>query len=262
MNFITVLAHEGEEIIEKAAPTLGEVIRGNSLKFSLIALVAILLISLVALIIKKPQEKISGAFLRIKYLFFGLIVIIVLANTFYLVGSTIYLNQVSATKGPVHWHADYEVWQCGEELELEDPKGLSNKVGSETVHEHNDKRMHFEGVMEDLRHASLGHFFKEVGGSLDKEHFTFSTHDGLTTMEKGQKCGSESAELQVFIYSTDDKTFSQQKLEDPADYIISPESQVPPGDCIIIELDAEKQKTNKMCNFYKVAIQKGELTEK
>lgn len=255
MNFLTVLAHEGEEIIEEVVPSLGEVIRANSLQFSLIALVVILLISLIALIIKKPQEK-------IKYLFFGLIVVVVLANTIYLVGSTIYLNQVSATKGPVHWHADYEVWQCGKELELEDPKGLSNKVGSETVHEHNDKRMHFEGVMEDLRHASLGHFFKEVGGSLDSEHFTFSTHEGLTTMKSRQKCGSEPAELQVFVYKTEGRTFYQQKLEDPADYIISPESQVPPGDCVIIELDAEKQKTDKMCNFYRVAIQKGELTEK
>lgn len=255
MKFITVLAHEGEEIIEEVGPTLGEVIRSNSLKFSLAALLIILLISLIALIIKKPQEK-------IKYLFFGLIVITVLANTFYLVGSTIYLNQVSATKGPVHWHADYEVWRCGKELELVDPQGFSNKVGSETVHEHNDKRMHFEGVMEDLRHASLGHFFKEVGGSLDSEHFTFSTHEGLTTMKSGQKCGGEPAKLQVFVYKTEGRTFSQQKLEDPADYIISPESQVPPGDCVIIELDAEKQKTNKMCNFYRVAIQKGELTEK
>lgn len=255
MKFLEVLAHEGEEIIEEVTPTLGEIIRGNSLQFSLVALVIILLLSLVALFLKNPSEK-------IKYLLFGLIVIAVLANTLYLVGSTIYLNQVSATKGPVHWHGDYEVWQCGKELELEDPKGLSNKVGSETVHEHNDKRMHFEGVMEDLRHASLGHFFKEVGGSLDSEHFTFSTHEGLTTMESGQKCGSEPAELQVFVYQTHDKTFSQQKLEDPADYIISPESQVPPGDCVIIELDAEKQKTDKMCNFYKVALQKGELTEK
>lgn len=252
MNFITVLAHEGEEVVEQAAPLLGEVIRANSLKFSLAALVIILLLSLAALIIKKPQEK-------IKYLLFGLIVVAVLANTIYLVGSTIYLNQVSATKGPVHWHADYEVWRCGQELELEDPKGLSNKVGSETVHEHNDKRMHFEGVMEDLRHASLGHFFKEVGGSLDSEHFTFASHKGIMTLESGQKCNGELAKLQVFVYKTEGKTFSQQKLEDPADYIISPESQVPPGDCVIIELDSEKNKTDKMCNFYQVAIQKGEL---
>ena len=145
---------------------------------------------------------------------------------------------------------------------MEDPKGLSNKVGSETVHEHNDKRMHFEGVMEDLRHASLGHFFKEVGGSLDSEHFTLPTHGGMTTLESGQKCNSEPAKLQVFVYSTHDKTFSQQKLQDPAEYIVSPHSQAPPGDCVIIELDKEKAKTDKMCNFYKVALQKGELTEK
>lgn len=258
MNFLTVLAHEGEEveeIIEKTAPALGEIIRGNSLKFSLVALVVILLLSLVALIVKNPQEK-------IRYLLFGLIVTVVLVNTLYLVGSTIYLNQVSATKGPVHWHADYEVWRCGHELELKDPEGLSNKVGSETIHEHNDKRMHFEGVMEDLRHASLGHFFKEVGGSLDSEHFTIPTHEGMTTLEDGQKCHGQPAKLQVFVYQTDGKTFSQQRLADPADYIISSHPQVPPGDCVIIELDSEKNKTDKLCNFYKVAVQKGELTEK
>lgn len=255
MNFITVLAHEGEEVIEKAAPSLGEVIRGNSLKFSLAALVIILVLSLVALFFKNPSEK-------IKYLLFGLIVTAVLANTLYLVGSTIYLNQVSATKGPVHWHADYEVWQCDKELELEDPKGLSNKVGSETVHEHNDKRMHFEGVMEDLRHGSLGHFFKEVGGSLDSEHFSMPTHEGMTTLESSQTCQDQQAKLQVFVYKTNGKTFSQQKLDKPQDYIISPHSQVPPGDCVIIELDQEKEKTDKICNFYQVAVKKGELTEK
>lgn len=255
MKFLDVLAHEGEEVVEQAAPLLGEVIHGNSLKFSLAALVAILLLSLIALFLKNPSEK-------IKYLLFGLITAAVLANTLYLVGSTIYLNQVSATKGPVHWHADYEVWQCGHELELKDPQGLSNKVGSETVHEHNDKRMHFEGVMEDLRHASLGHFFKEVGGSLDSEHMTIPTEEGLMTLEDGQACPDGSkAKMQVFVYQTEGKTFSQQKLTDPKNYIISTHSQVPPGDCVIIELDSKKEKTDKLCNFYKVAVQKGELVE-
>lgn len=255
MNFFRVLAHEGEEIVEKTGPIFGEIIRSNSLQFSLAALVLILLLSFVAIIIKNPVEK-------IKYLLFGLMVVVILANTIYLVGSTIYLNQVSATKGPVHWHADYEVWQCGKELELEDPKGFSNKVGTEVVHEHNDKRMHFEGVIEDLHHASLQHFFASVGGSMDSEHFTLPTQEGVVTMENGQVCNSEPAELQVFVYQTKDKVFAQQKLKDPKNYIISPQSQVPPGDCVIIELDTPKAKTDRLCEQYKIKQIQGEIHAK
>ena len=243
MNFFNVLAHEGEEeVVETILPSLDQVIRANSLKFSLIA-AAILVVLVFISIIKQKSETLKP------WLFWGM-VLVILANTLYLTGSTIYLNQVSQTGGPVHWHADFEIWNCGKLVELKNPQGLSNKVGSETVHEHNDQRIHIEGVILDPKQASLGNFFKEVGGDMDSDHLTIPTEDGLVSMKDGQSCpDGTQAKMQVFLYRTEGQTYRQAKLENPQDFVISPQGQVPPGDCLIIEFGPAKQKTDKKCRF-------------
>lgn len=244
MNFLNVLAHEGEEeVVEAVLPALDQVIRQNSLKFSLIAVGILAVLVLVSILIKQKSEK-------IKYLLFGLMTAIILSTTVYLVGSTIYLNNQSTTGGPVHWHADYEIWNCGQSVELKDPEGLSNKVGSETVHEHNDQRIHIEGVVLDPKQASLGHFFKEVGGDMDEHHLTIPTEDGLVSMEDGQSCpDGTQAKMQVFLYNSDGHDYQQTKLTNPQDYVISPHGQVPPGDCLIIEFGPERDSTDRKCRF-------------
>ena len=255
MPFLTVLAHGTEEVAQIVQPTLDEVIRSNSVKFSLLAGGVIIVLTIFSVLLKEKSE-------WMKYLLFGSFVAVALLNTIYLSGSTIYLNQKSETGGPVHWHADFEIWRCGQELELADPKGFSNKVGTEVIHEHDDKRIHIEGPILDLHDASLGHFFEEVGGSMSSNHLTIPTEEGMVTLRDGDKCPDrEDASFQVFVYKTEGATFSQEKLKNPSSYILSPHPQVPPGDCIIIELDRQKDKTDKLCNFYKIAAQKGELTK-
>ena len=59
--------------------------------------------------------------------------------------------------------------------------------------------------------------------------------------------------MQVFVYNTKDGVYTQQKLADPAAYKISPYSQVPAGDCIIVEYGPKKEQTDKLCRSYKVA---------
>ena len=54
--------------------------------------------------------------------------------------------------------------------------------------------------------------------------------------------------------------FEQQKLDNFEDYVLSPYTQIPPGDCIIIEFDAEKEKTEHICESYKVAVGRGDLS--
>lgn len=262
MSIFEVLAHEGEEAVETMQPALDELIRTNSLKFSLIAAGLLLGLAVLALIFKNASDK-------VKYLLFGIMVVVALLNTVYLVGSTIYLNQVSQTGGPVHWHADLEIWNCGQKVEIRDPQGFSNKVGTEVVHEHNDDRIHIEGVILDTHDASLGHFIEQIGGQLHEDHMAIPTEEGLVELENGQMCDSQAGSLQVFVYkqslpSDDGQTkgdsFSQQKLSDnPQDYIISPFGQVPPGDCIIIEFGPPKDITDKLCTFYQVAEEKGEI---
>lgn len=225
---------------------------------------------------------------RTKLPLFLMIATVITGSTIFLFGSTVYLNVVSDSGGPVHWHADVEYWACGTEIELRDPDGfLSNKIGSPVLHEHNDKRIHLEGVVVDTEiDASIGHFMETVGGALSKAQLTIPLNpEGLTDddvdgdvvstdnldqlesyvvrgeddkrllrLTNGANCGDTPSEVQVFVYNynDDEDTYTQTKLEDPAAYVYSPEPQVPPGDCIIFEFDRPKNFTDKLCQQYGV----------
>ena len=198
----------------------------------------------------------------VKAAIFGLIVIVVLGITSYLVWSTVSKNIKSVTRGPVHYHADFEIYNCGQKLDLIDPHGLENKAGTPLFHEHNDNRIHVEGPVLDLQDISLGKFFEVIGGKLNSGSLIFPTNDGEVAMENGAICNGVPGSLQVFVFKTQGNTFYQNKLTDPANYVLSSHSKVPPGDCIIIEFDRPKDKTDKLCTSYQVAKEKGELTER
>ena len=219
---------------------------------------------------------------------YTLILVAVIVPTITLVASTVYLNTQSYQGGPVHWHADIEFWACGNELELRDPSGaLSNKIGSPTLHEHDDKRIHLEGVPITEKDASLGKFMKTVGGDIDRNNLVLpvnkdnvfeNDYDGdgkftdlnylindrfitdgfngkVAKFQSGKTgCAStEPAEVQVFRYSmVGDKTYEQTKVSKPEDLIITGDSNVPPGDCIIVEYDIPKDFTDKLCEQYGV----------
>jgi hypothetical protein len=190
-----------------------------------------------------------------KFLFIGIVLVTVIP-TIYMIASTVYLNTVSASKGPVHWHADIEVWACGKEIELQDPTGfLSNKIGTSTLHEHNDKRIHLEGVVVHPEDASLGKFFQVIGGEISNDSLIVPTNNGPVPYTNGSMCADGSVgEIQTFVYQVDKEGYySQQKLANPEQYLISPYSQVPSGDCIIIEFGSNKDRTDKLCKQYKVA---------
>jgi hypothetical protein len=206
-----------------------------------------------------------------------------------LAGSTIYLNVNSDSGGPVHWHADIEFWICDNEVELIDPVGFSNKVGTWTLHEHDDHRIHLEGVVVDGENdASLGKFMHVVDGAITDEalvlpvdpdgsifedeidgdgpsdafpsqvedYVVVSNGKRFVRVVNGEKCGDQSSELQVFVYSfnkdKDNDTYEQRKIDDVAKYTMAPESIVPPGDCIIVEFSPFKEKTDKLCEQYGV----------
>ena len=97
------------------------------------------------------------------FLFLGIIIPIVLV-TIYSAGSTIYLNIISETQGPVHWHADFEIWDCGQKIDLINPTGFSNRVGNPVFHEHGDDRIHVEGVVVEKKDVDLHSFFEVIGG--------------------------------------------------------------------------------------------------
>ncbi len=219
----------------------------------LVAGVLLLLLAGISLKIKKPKES-------IKEILFVSIVLTTLIPTIYLAGATVYLNTVSLSGGPVHWHAGFEVWDCGEAVDLIDPKGWSNKIGTPTLHEHNDKRIHLEGVVVRHEDSSLGKFFRVTGGAISDDLLVMRTNTGAFSLKNGDMCPQGEGKVQVFVYQTDkDQYYSQKKVQNPQNYLISHESQVPAGDCIIVEFDTPKDRTDKLCRSYKVAEKIGKL---
>lgn len=271
-----------------AAADLERQITSLSINVALGAAAILVIFTLVAVIQSKrlPKKRFNKLRLPLFLVMAGTIAI----STAILAFNTVYLNVKSESGGPVHWHADIEFWACGSEIELQDPVGaLSNKVGTSTYHEHNDKRIHLEGVVvEKHRDASLGKFMEVTGGYINDygvgipvnedpaEMLAHSDHqDGddqsgtpasFTNYVKQGKKGSvlelqngsdvcgDKAELQVFVYRYDkhNKTYTQTKEADPAGYVIRDESVVPPGDCVIVEFDEPKDQTDKMCLQYGV----------
>lgn len=245
------------------------------------ALILIVLLTVASLFANKKHT-------YLKKPLFILIVAVILSGTATLFTSTIYLNTRSYSKGPVHWHADIEFWACDVQLEIRNPSGfLSNKIGTSTLHEHNDQRIHLEGVVVDKDvDATLGKFIKVMGGSISNDSLNLPVADSILedfidgdkvdvggvsnvssflkqdsdgkqvfVAKNGSLCpGEKQAELQVFVYKFNkkDNTYEQTKLENPSAYMIRDESIVPPGDCIIVEYSEAKARTNRLCEQYGV----------
>lgn len=208
---------------------------------------------------------------KLKAPIFLLMVGTVLTTTIILAASTIYLNLKSSSGGPVHWHADFQIWACDQLLELRDPSGLlSNKIGTATLHEHNDKRIHLEGVVVDDYDATLGKFMTVIGGQITDTSLVVPLNDDdVAALENGDRCpDSDNNEIQVFVYTTEDavvdgkRVYRQRKLADPANHVIASHSQVPPGDCIIIEFGPPTERTDHKCLQYQIEDEElGHYTE-
>src|SRR3989344_7060076 len=199
---------------------------------------------------------------RAKKTLFIIFSLVVLSTTAYLAAETIYKNVTSITGGPVHWHADFEIFSCGDGIELLDPTGFSNRVGTPVLHEHNDLRIHAEGVLKKLSDASLAKFFEVIGGSLDYGSLVVPTNSGTVSLQDGDICGDgRPGTLQVFLWETIDGIATQRKLADYPPYVMKPEALVPPGDCIIFEFMPEiNEKTENICNQYEAADIRGDIT--
>ena len=193
------------------------------------------------------------------------IAVIAILSTLFLAGITIYTNMISPTGGPVHWHTDYELWNCGQKLDLINPTGIDNRVGTWEVHEHNDDRMHVEGTILDLAQGTFRHFFETVGSTFTSEEFIYPTSNGTVAIPLNGICNGKKAEMQAFLLRVtnpnDSKQwkYSQQKIAITLETQMQPYSNVPPGDCLIIEFDETKERTEHSCASYRAAMNRGEL---
>jgi len=257
---VIAYAHEDlkEEINEKNID-FDSYLKSNSINYILITSL-IVIISIIAINFSKEKTE------KTKWLIFLAIIIPIFLTSAYLAGSTIYLNLISETRGPVHWHADFEIWNCDEKIELTKPKGLSNRLGNPVFHEHGDNRIHVEGVVVQSKEVDIHNFFEVIGGKLTNNYLSVPIDNDIIEMQDGSICNENPGKLQVFLYriknpeDTKNWVFEQKKLDNFEDYILSPYSQIPPGDCIIIEFSAEKEKTEHICETHKVSVQRGELS--
>ena len=232
-----------------------QILLNYSLQLLLLGAVVLVVAAIISLHKKHLTEK-------WKEMLFFTIVAGTIIPTLFMAFSTIYINTISSSGGPVHWHADIEVWACGKEIELKDPKGLSNKIGTATLHEHNDKRIHVEGVVLEPHDVSLGRFFKVIGGELSDQKLAVATNEGVVTFETGQACPSgEKGEVQLFSYLTDADGYYRQakRVHSFGEYILAPFSAVPHGSCIIVEFGPSKERTEKKCRSYQVAEEIGKV---
>jgi hypothetical protein len=273
------------DILKIIASTSGDIeskINSFSIKTVLVSILILALLLLISTRIVKAKK-----LEKLKKPIFILIVLAITIPSLLMTGSTIYLNTISDSKGPVHWHTDIEFWACGQEIEIRDPYAfLSNKVGTSTYHEHDDKRIHLEGVVIDKEEdSSLEKFMRVTGGSIEENKLVIPTEpnpfeddvdgdkvtgdqervrsflgkdaDGrsILSLENGNGCSDQGyAEVQAFLYTFNkqDDTYTQAKLDNPASYTMRDESTVPPGDCLIVEYDIVKATTDKLCQQFGV----------
>ena len=253
----------------------------NSVEVLIAGSILIGILLAITLLKKEPNEETK------QFLFWGMVIPIIFV-TLFLAVDTVLKNEQSITGGPVHWHADYDIYVCGQKepdqtsrapyqfiprasahegedeeqkLDLRNPTGFTNRIGPSDFHEHGDNRIHVEGVVEHLEDVSLDKFFEAIGGGLTPTSMHLPTNHGETIIQNGMKCpDGQPGTWQVFVYKTQGDIVIQEKLENFVDYVLSPYSTIPPGDCIIMEFGSEiKNRTDKICPFYQIALEKGEL---
>ena len=246
-----ILAHEAEEVDDHDEPVSIENNEGwsqkvqnviqqrNDLNIKFLTTAAAIAVVLVIASIK--YEKRIQKFKKLVFL--GIVIPLILASLF-LAATTIYANILSTTKGPVHWHADYEVWACNEKLDLVNPKGMSNRIGTALFHEHGNDRIHIEGVVHSLDDVTLGRYFTTIGGKLQQDKLMYQTEKGIIVYSNGDPCpNGDRGTLKVYV--------NGKKIANPEQYVITQTAYVPPGDCIIIDFSSsDAVTTDKICSSW------------
>ncbi len=263
LGALLVGAHEEDEQYNNDGQNL-VYYKARTLSTKLLITATVIIAAFVAYALAKDHHALTN---KEKKILFAGIAIPAIAATVALAYATVYLNVASETQGPVHWHADYEIWKCGEKLDLKNPEGFTNRIGTPVFHEHGDARIHVEGVLIDKNDANLGRFFNVTGGLLAQEKMRVPTDAELVEAANGETCSGTGApgKLQVFLLQVTNPEqakewmYEQKKLEHFDDYVPAPYAYVPPGDCIIVEFGEEKETTDKVCESYTTAIERGEL---
>ncbi|MFB6208814.1 MAG: hypothetical protein ABEJ56_01600 [Candidatus Nanohaloarchaea archaeon] len=194
--------------------------------------------------------------------------IAVLVPSFYTAGAFMHESATSWSGGEIHYHADYEVIveRNGElqTLDLIDPGkfcgdsymcNLNDRTGITKYHEHNDNRIHLEGIFEKREDATLAAYFETFGGKLTNSKLVYPTNNGTVKVsEKDEK------QLKVIVRKGTGGNrhwciignnvpegnicrdqYTGELANSPSEYVVSPHKKGPSLDDIFVIYDSSSK---------------------
>lgn len=220
---------------------------------------------------------------KTKFFLFTSMSLVVGLPSLFLWGSSLFLNVFSDSGGKVSWRAGLEVWACGIHIK---PKPQPTWVDGSTlvfedIYFNLSKELSLTNVLANngakigggnLRLAVDQNAINQLGPqerSLIDDKLSLVDGQLEINLRSGQNCQQIPSELQIFVYQADEngQGYQQTKLtpgvkinqpisrletearelSQEQDYVYTPAESMPPGDCLIIELDVPKESTNKVC---------------
>ncbi|MBI4044273.1 MAG: hypothetical protein HY392_01025 [Candidatus Diapherotrites archaeon] len=231
---VFVYGHEGEEE-EEVIQSPSVYLPADPFTIATYVFLLVLVLSVLSIFFQGKMGE------KTKKIVFVIVAVTVFLTTIYAAGSTVYLNVVSESGGPIHWHADFEIWVCGEKAgKLEGPEGLSNRVGTPVFHHHDDQRIHVEGIVVKKEDIELGKFFDSIGGEFHADHLKVKLESGDTLeYSNGDECpDGKAGKWRMYLKNFDTGNF-EENLE-LNKYVLKPFFNVPPGDYLVLTFDSKE----------------------
>lgn len=191
----------------------------------------------------------------------------IMVPTLYTAGAFMHESKTSWSGGEIHYHADYEVFAEDESGELErlnliDPSNfcendymctVNDRTGSTKYHEHNDNRIHLEGIFKEREDATLAAYFETFDGKLTNRELVYPTNDGVVEKTEGDgktlkilvNRGVGGGRHWCVIGSAQDESdickdpYTSELATSPENYIVSPHKRGPSLDDIFIVYDSK-----------------------
>jgi hypothetical protein len=155
-------------------------------------------------------------------------------------------------------------------------KGMSTHIGTTPYFYNGDSQtLHYEGLPKSAQpSANVSSFMEAMGGSLTNQSFSLpidtqsvqnnslnsqfigTDQNGkpFINVANGKSCkgSNDQAVVQVFVFTINpfNNTYKQEKSSNPEQLTIGQESNPDRAQCIVVEFDTPKAKTEHLCQSY------------
>lgn len=193
----------------------------------------------------------ESATMRDKNILMTAFIVVVTVPTFFSAAAFVHESQTSWSGGEVHWHADYEVLTTVSESEasqmdendvIETENGylarlnlinpsefcegdymcaLNDRTGTKTFHEHNDNRIHWEGIFAEKEDATLTAFFETFDGKLTSTELAYPISPD-TAIEREE---NQTHQLKVLAKQGEGPDREWKIVDKPENFVAEPYKQ-------------------------------------